>query len=91
MEEGRLIHATIFDPGEYTVYNAPIPGKENMFWILEDENWFLPIEDRKTAPKFACIWPALADANNISEEETDAWEEKLEDGRFVMGYIDKDT
>lgn len=43
MEEGHLIHVTAFNPGEYTVYKAPVPGKENMFWVWEDENWFLPI------------------------------------------------
>ncbi len=90
MEEGRLIHVIAFDPGEYRVYKAPVPGKENMFWILEDEHWFLPIEDRKTAPKFGGILLALTDAHNLSEEESYAWDEKLEDGRFVMGYIDKD-
>ncbi len=90
MEEGRLIHVYLFSPGEYTVFEAPVHDKENMFWILEDENWFLPIEDRKTAPRFAGILWALSDADSLSEEEQDAWGEKWEDGRFVMGYIDKD-
>ncbi len=90
MEEGHLIRVTAHNPGEYTVYKAPVPGKENMFWVWEDENWFLPIEDRKTAPHFAGPLLTLLDMNNLSEKETDAWDEKLEDGRLVMGYTDKD-
>lgn len=90
MEEGHLIHVTAYNPGEYTVYKAPVPDKENMFWVWEVENWFLPIEDGKTAPYFAGPLLALVDAANLSKEENDAWDEKLLDGRLVMGYIDKD-
>ncbi len=36
-------------------YETPVVGKENKFVGTEDPAWFLPFEDKATAPTFAEI------------------------------------
>jgi hypothetical protein len=34
-------------------YETPTAGKENKFVVTDDRAWFLPFEDKATAPAFA--------------------------------------
>lgn len=68
--------------------NKPIEQVENKFVITEDSAYFLPCQDRSEAPHFIEILGEIFDLDGPEYEEVD---QKLSEGRIILGYFDAST
>ena len=68
--------------------NQPVENIENKFVITEERVYFLPCQDRAETPQFIEI---LGDTFNLDGPEYEEVEEKLSEGRIILGYYDPST
>lgn len=69
------------------LYKQPVANERNKFVSTEDEAWFLPFEDKSVAPTLGEILTAVVDLSDPEIEKT--YDQKIEDGLVVLGYVDK--
>lgn len=70
--------------------SSPAPRVTNKFVITESEAWFLPLEEGEAAPPpLAKMLRAVFGDQFDDEDFVEELDAQLEDGRMLLGYVQK--